>query len=327
MNTIIIVLYFPNWNHIFCSIKNLHGCDIILIDNTPHATVPIALEKIIKDSSSSIVYVSLGGNYGIATAQNIGVRIAASIGKSKNLIFFDQDSKIEEDYVQKIVKEFFLLHKEIPKLATLGPSVYEAKSGKRYKTKGQYSNNGIILVDNIISSGSIVPLELFDKDKIGCYKDELFIDLVDSEWCWRANSKGYKCAITSNVILSHQVGNGYIKLPGISFIISNPIRNYYQIRNSIIICKLDYVKIGQKVNLLLHQILYFLIVPFLRIKGKKNILKNMAMGVKDAFFGRTSLYTADNIKPIIYISGNNVNYSLLESKYGNQWVIRALAKD
>lgn len=321
MNSIVIVLYHPDWSHLYTILKNLSGNNIILVDNTPSVLMSPYLQENIANFSD-IIYVALNQNMGIAYAQNIGVRIARCIEKTKNVIFFDQDSDIGQDYIHKITCEFVKLKKIIPKLATLGPVVTEKRSGDNYKIKGQQVLDTACVVDNIISSGSIVPLELFDDDLIGPYREDLFIDLVDSEWCWRANYKGYKCAITSNVILPHQVGDSYIKLPGISFIISKPIRNYYQVRNSLIIAGLKHVNIYQKVNLLVHQLIYFCVVPFLKIKNKREILKNMLRGCRDAFIRRTEL-NIDSL-PFIYIYSSSVDADSLLGEFGKKAVINTV---
>lgn len=305
MNSIVIVLFHPNWCHLFETLKVLRGnIRVILVDNTPNTSISSILLADISSLSFEVIYVALKQNMGIAYAQNVGVRIARCIGNTMNVIFFDQDSDICEDYIHKITCEFVELKKVIPELATLGPLVTEKRSGDKYRIKGLRISDTVYVVDNIISSGSVVPLELFDNELIGPYKEDLFIDLVDSEWCWRANYKGYKCAITTNVILPHQVGDSYIKLPGISFIISKPVRNYYQVRNTLIVAGLKHVKIYHKINLLVHQLLYFCLTPFLKVKNKREIMKNMLRGGRDAFKRRAESDLNVEVIPCIYIYGS-----------------------
>lgn len=41
------------------------------------------------------------------------------------------------------------------------------------------------ITHHVMSSGSIIPLKKFRE--VGLYNDKLFIDFVESEWCWRAS--------------------------------------------------------------------------------------------------------------------------------------------
>ena len=43
--------------------------------------------------------------------------------------------------------------------------------------------------------------------EIGLMNSDLFIDMVDYEWCWRANSKGFTLYEDERVIFKHQIGS------------------------------------------------------------------------------------------------------------------------
>jgi len=42
--------------------------------------------------------------------------------------------------------------------------------------------------------------------------EDLFIDWVDFEWCWRARKKGYKIIGNANVVITHQLGDAAVTI-------------------------------------------------------------------------------------------------------------------
>jgi rhamnosyltransferase len=89
-----------------------------------------------------------------------------------------------------------------------------------------------------ITSGSIMPLSVFEK--LGFFQEELFIEGVDWEMCWRAKTQNLKILLVNHVYLNHVVGDrkefNFLgkKLHTYNY---SPIRNYYSIRNYICLYK------------------------------------------------------------------------------------------
>ncbi|MCV5831057.1 hypothetical protein OFN28_30780, partial [Escherichia coli] len=52
-------------------------------------------------------------------------------------------------------------------------------------------STGCVDVDHLIASGSLIPVDVFEK--IGGMDDSLFIDYVDVEWSLRARYQGLRC--------------------------------------------------------------------------------------------------------------------------------------
>jgi len=63
--------------------------------------------------------------------------------------------------------------------------------------------------DFLLSSGSLVPLDVIDK--VGGMEEELFIDQVDTEWCLRARSMGYRVFGAFGAILEHRLGEAHAR--------------------------------------------------------------------------------------------------------------------
>lgn len=224
-------------------------------------------------------YIPLQSNLGIAKAQNIGIEKAKELGY-KYVCFFDQDSNIPSDLVISLFNEYSLLKISGIKIGGLGPAQREIKTGKLYKGfKTEYDNPKE--VGSLISSGTLTEVSVIDD--VGFFRDELFIDLVDHEWCWRAKSKGYKLFISSKCVLQHQVGRKTINLLGYQILISSPFRYFYQYRNTLWLIKCNYAPNIWKYKVLIRRFIEFFIIPFYTGNFSltiKNIFKGVIAGLK-----------------------------------------------
>ena len=59
-------------------------------------------------------------------------------------------------------------------------------------------------VESVITSGSLIPLEAHAK--VGAFREEFFIDYVDSDYCFRARAKGLRVIKTRQALMSHAIG-------------------------------------------------------------------------------------------------------------------------
>jgi rhamnosyltransferase len=199
-------------------------------------------------------------NKGIAEAQNQGVRTALCYDGITHVVFLDQDSRVDDDYPLAIAREFDRIAQS-RRLAMLGPSVENAETGQAYRSvihTDHVTDMGFIPRREIISSGSCTTTRCL-KD-IGLNDGRLFIDYVDFEWCWRANSKGYVCGVTPNLCISHHVGQKTLSLFGYLIIISAPRRYFYQYRNYLWLARRNYVPLQWKIAMgikCLARLVYF----------------------------------------------------------------------
>lgn len=245
----------------------------ILVDNTPNRKLKIT-------NSSTLRYIPLGENSGIAKAQNIGIEAAIEAGCS-HIIFFDQDSIVPQGYVNAMVKEYIRISAYVDNLFLLGPTVVNARLDEEYKSKihtDTPANDGFIARREIISSGSCVATNRIDK--VGMLDENLFIDFVDFEWCWRAVSKGLNNGITTNIRLYHFVGLQEFKIFNQLVIVSNPIRYYFQNRNYLWLLRRDYVPKQWKINTTIKKILFTPVLPF-KVKEWKRIYRHLFRGLRD----------------------------------------------
>lgn len=276
---VVIIVFHPNHKLLESKLKQLGGdVAIVVVDNTPNEVKDI--------EQTNVAYIPLHENTGIANAQNVGIDNLLKRGCT-HVVFFDQDSDFTEKYVRSIVDEYERISTVRKNLFLLGPTVINKTNGEEYCSvihSDKKADQGFIEKREIISSGCCVSMAKLNK--VGAMDALLFIDYVDFEHCWRANSKGYVCGITQNVTLPHKVGSCELHFPhGYRVIISAPFRYYYQYRNWLWLCRRNYVPRQWKFNTgvkLLLRILYF---PFV-VKGWFTIEKNIFKGILHGVFKR-----------------------------------------
>lgn len=59
-------------------------------------------------------------------------------------------------------------------------------------------------VESVITSGSLISLEAHAA--IGAFREEFYIDYVDTEYCFRARAKGFRVIRTTKSLMSHAIG-------------------------------------------------------------------------------------------------------------------------
>lgn len=232
------------------------------------------------DRYSNTYYNFLGGNKGIAKAQNEGIKYF--IQKEYDyIIFLDQDSIPPKNLVRELTKEALKLHEKGIILGAIGPRPFNVRENKPYIgffKPGKKIAPNLTQVTELISSASLVPTKNFLK--VGLLEGDLFIDGVDHEWCWRASFK-LKCQffILESISLDHMLGEGDKTFGFKKIAIPTPFRVFYQYRNFFILLNRSYVPIYWKVsNGLKYFIKYF--YYSLILENKKEYFNNINRGIK-----------------------------------------------
>ena len=115
--------------------------------------------------------------------------------------------------------------------------------------------------------------------------DAKFIDYVDHEWCWRAESKGFVNGITLKIKLAHFVGQQEYRIFNQLVIISAPIRYYYQTRNYLWLLRRSYVPRQWKINHGIKLMIYPISFPF-KVRCWRAIYVQMFRGLKDGLLNK-----------------------------------------
>jgi rhamnosyltransferase len=220
----IVVLYYPDADIVSNIRSYLDAVDKLIVwDNTPVCSF-INFPK-----DPKIIQMGNAENAGIGKALNEAVGYAEANGFT-HLLTMDQDSYFENDSC----KTYLAIVENAKQKAIFSPNYIVRK-------EAFYTSSELFLeVETSMTSGSLYPLSVFEET--GRFREDFFIDLVDSEFSLRAKQKGIPTLAIPSIRLIH--GLGYQKkkhkfLWKVFFPNEySPIRSYYIVRNGIIAKKL-----------------------------------------------------------------------------------------
>lgn len=228
----IVVTYCPDVEHLQRVLASItaHTHRVIVVDNTPGARTFIALPQ-------GVQYIPFGRNLGIAAAQNAGIREA--LARGADVIWLsDQDTIYPEHFLPNMLEAMESCQLQGIRLAALGPSYIDTHKGaiQAFVKHTPFTTffppqPGLQKVAHAIASGTLIPTEVLRE--VGLMQENLFIDWVDLEWCWRAkNQFGYQTFCTGDVIIEHTMGDGSIRFLWRKVGVRTPLRRYYMVRNA-----------------------------------------------------------------------------------------------
>jgi rhamnosyltransferase len=173
---------------------------VVIVDNGSADAELATLREIATDSA--VVLIVNSENCGLARALNIGIQRATELGYSWALLL-DQDSRVESDMVTTLIA----VYKAFPDkehLAIIGSGFRERHRRSPKAAKFEFSGEEWDEVKEVITSGSLLSLKAYST--IGPFREEFFIDYVDSEYCARATANGYRALKTRRPLMSHSIG-------------------------------------------------------------------------------------------------------------------------
>lgn len=264
---------------------------VVVVDNTPGGA---DLALLVRESGGEVL--ELKENVGIAGALNRGIEYLTR----KGCIWFvlsDQDSMPSEDLVHRLMSSFRGLQENGVRVAAVGASFIDPRTGyvvpfakpNRCGTGRRLAPDatGLIPTAYVITSGSLVSVEAFEH--VGLMAEGLFIDYVDTEWCFRAISKGFRVYGDPTAVMEHTLGDSAIRFWFFGWRqkgLHTPIRVYYQTRNFVLLCRLPHVGICWRVCSLAKRssavFLYLLVGKGRRIA----YLLSVIQGIHDGLINR-----------------------------------------
>ena len=224
----VLVTYNPDFSQLEKTLSSLLpqvDC-IVIVKNSPESLD-------VDDSMGKKIHlIQLEKNMGIAYAQNRGIEYAFACG-ADFVLFSDQDTVYPPDFVGKALACFSRHENE--NVAAVVPVFYNENKKQLAavsvtKTKAVAPESaGDMYLAQAISSGSLCPAEVFKK--VSMMDERLFIDWVDTEWCWRANSLGYKIICATDNVIHHSMGDSFKTVFGRKIVVYSDFRNYFFLRN------------------------------------------------------------------------------------------------
>ena len=270
----VVVLYNPTdrvIEHIFeyAPIVN----KLYIVDNSDRADEYIL--KCLRTLSNAEI-ISMNGNKGIATALRVGVDKAIA-NKADFCLTMDQDGIFPVARMGEFIK--YLSIPGIDDYGMIGVRIPSLPRG-----------SGLIATKTIITSYSFINIKNYVLTN--GFRDELFIDSVDTELCHQFYKIGKKVAYIGEILIDHTIGAPCTrKIFGIKITVSNhsPIRCYYRFRNNYLLYREDkkfYKETRIKDR---HQILKILFFE----KNKLEKFKMIRRGRRDAKLGKLGKYVSN----------------------------------
>jgi rhamnosyltransferase len=248
-----VILFNPDSDITYQLIGSvLQQVDVLcVIDNSPLPTV-------LNIPEDKVHYYHFSSNIGIAAAQNVALKDLRTSGCEYALLL-DQDSEIDDDFVFRLSSLLVASKINMQPLVAIGPRIICSFSEKSVKPRLQREilvYDDIVCVTQIISSGMMIDLSKIDS--VGFKDETLFIDGVDHEWCWRAQTHDYMVAIANKIEMVHRLGDSRSKFAGVTYKVGSPVRLYYQFRNILLLARRGYVpNYWKSRNLLVLPIRFF----------------------------------------------------------------------
>jgi rhamnosyltransferase len=215
--------------------------------------------------------LKLDKNLGLGAAYNLAADRARERGAT-HLLLLDQDSVPAQGLVAALMDAF----KQPGPVAAAGALWRDRRTGDdgffvqlpRWGARQYRPAAGeVVAVDFLISSGSLIALSALAA--VGPFDDELFIEHVDTDWALCARAKGYRLYGVADARLDHAFGEETQSVAAFvlhrRFFVYPPIRNYYLLRNSLILWRRPYAPwrwvLYDARRLVLLMLYYALFVP------------------------------------------------------------------
>lgn len=294
----IIVTYNPDRETLLASINLLlpQVQIIVVIDNDSNVSIDRIIHSLKEEEYNKIKLIELDRNYGVGRAYNVGISIARSLNTAFVLLL-DHDSIPEFDMLGKLYEAFVQLENQDKSVCAVGPR-YRNLTGKQLSQFVRIGRFGLtrtscdnthhyVQTDFLISSGTLISIKSLNL--IGDMEEDLFIDHIDTEWCFRAKSKGFELYGICNAIMQHSLGDRQTRIWWgrwrlIPF--HQPFRYYYMFRNSILLWQRLYMPAAWKRADKLRT-LYFLFFFAVFSPNRLANLRMMLKGIKDGLNKRT----------------------------------------
>jgi len=277
----ILVAYNPDIEELSQAVERLKKqTDIVIVSNNSNYDV--------KFEDEQVKVFNFGENLGIAKAQSIGMKWAFE-NEADFILQMDQDSIPNDDLVEKLLTCYEKLENKGYRVGLVGPQDFDKDTNELNKArlkKGDFIEDmNCVSLEQTLSSGSLIPKKVYDT--IGSMDDNLFIDAVDSEYCWRIRKNGFLVIKNNDALLAHKLGDGKQKILGILNVgVPSPIRHYYQVRNTLLLFRRNYVPSYWKYSGIVKVVFKLFVYPFTLNKGLERF-KYIIKGIKDGILGRS----------------------------------------
>ncbi len=259
----VIVLFHPDTDRLLLNINAIaHQVDkLILVDNADSKSE--FSDVIVKHN---IEYISDHGNKGIAYALNRAMEYCCKNG-FEWLLTLDQDSVCPEEMIKTYEK---YIHDDVAIISC----AINYNNLELIKSDEEYD-----YIDKCITSAAFTNVEICRS--LGGFDEQMFIDRVDYEYCYRVTKAGYKILRVNTIVLDHILGDLRIKKIGDRVILvegHNSFRKFY-IAQNMVYCQRKHPDIIAK-SVCYTKLFNFILKTLLYERNKYKKIKSIIKGIK-----------------------------------------------
>ena len=244
---------------------------IVYVDNgsSDIDSLSCYFKQLSDDCQVSILYNEK--NIGLGGAQNQGINLATA-KNATHILLLDHDSVVEEEFVSALLTQEAALLLQGINIGAVGPIFFNQDNGVQYpvskisgfRVKRVYPVDVDEEVSFLIASGCLIRAEVLSV--VGLMNSDLFVDTIDVEWSFRAQSKGYKLYAIPKAKMQHKIGDKRMSFMGRNISFHSPLRRYYLCRNCIHMYRFPYIPLPFKVRAL---VLNFLRIVAMLLNAKQ----------------------------------------------------------
>jgi rhamnosyltransferase len=240
-------------------------------------------------TDAGAVIVRLAENSGIGAALNAGIRRARESANPAYIVTVDQDSHLPAGYIRALLDTAVAARAAGIEPGLISPSRIHGNPVKRAG-----SRNGMALGKEPIQSGLMLPVTTLEA--IGGFWEELFIDLVDTEYYFRALDADLP-TVLADAEFDHSLGTMVdarvlgrtVEVGGrpLKVRIAATWRYYYIFRNRLLVSRRYATRNPAWVAAGIWTDLRHLLVVTLLAPGRSARLKFVCRGIADGLRGRS----------------------------------------
>ncbi len=281
----VFITYHPDAD--FCNHVRLLQNQIpkaIIIDNHSNAESIAVLRNFAEQDSSCTLLIN-DENLGVATALNQAAAEARRQGYNW-IITFDQDS-VCEPLLWQTLTSIYTQYPHSDKIALIGSNYISTGTGRPVH-RFTSADPVYAEVPMCITSASLTSLNALEQ--VGGFRDEYFIDAVDTEVCFRFRVAGFSVLRSTAPLILHSIGNQVVrKIFGLSVCTSDHSaqRRYYMTRNRILLARKYLFREFRSVSYDLFNLIEQIIMLILFEQDKWTEFRGYGIGLLDGLRTRT----------------------------------------
>ncbi len=279
-NTVAVVVTFEPESDVLRHAEALVGqvVRIVVVDNGSGPGAASILDAV--SALPSVEVIRNPHNLGIARALNQGAQMALDLGADW-LLTLDQDAAPGPEIVG-IAGRTFDAYPRRDLIAVLGSS---STLDASEPTGAANQRRPWGEVSTVITAGSFISLAALHA--IGEFRDDLFVDYVDIEFCLRARAMGYRVLSSRAPAMTHRIGQPTVRWIGRRTVMTtnhSAVRRYYMTRNRFLVWRsywrTDLRYVARDILAAEKELLKLLLVEDDRAGKLRAVLAGLADGIR-----------------------------------------------